>query len=206
MRLPFAVFGLLTAATLVPIARLRLPEAPTGAGPRSRHDRRVIRRLAADRRIIAAMLVVVSFRYSIGVFEPLWATHLTDLGASTTLISFSLASFALPMLVVARPAGRLSDRFGSRWASLLAALATVPMMATYGYAGVVWLILLMAVPHGLMEPSCRRDHRPPSPRRRPTTMRHRPRASARLPGPRRRPSVPSPPRRCSIRWVRARPG
>ena len=99
----------------------------------------------------AALLVIVSFRYSIGVFEPLWATHLDSLGASTTFVSLSLTSFALPMLIVARPAGRLSDRYGARWASLLAALATVPMMATYGYSGVLWLIMVVAIPHGLME-------------------------------------------------------
>ncbi len=158
VRLPFLVFGVLSAFTLLSILRLELPEAdraqfrnaapnPDQAGP----DRRVLRRLVTDRRILAAMLVVISFRYSIGVFEPLWATHLTNLGASTTLISFSLASFALPMLLVAKPAGRLSDRFGHRLTSLVAALCTVPIMAIYGYAGIVWLILAMAVPHGLLE-------------------------------------------------------
>ncbi len=155
VRLPFVVFGLMTMATLLTILRLQLPEAPrqgaADAAAGARPDRRVLRRLIVDRRIVAAMLVVISFRYSIGVFEPLWATHLDNLGASTTLISFSLASFALPMLLVAKPAGRLSDRFGHRLASLLAALCTVPIMAIYGYAGVVWLILILAVPHGLLE-------------------------------------------------------
>lgn len=151
VRLPFLVFGLLTAVTAVSMAGIRLPEAPRTGRPTDQHDRRVVRRLLMDRRVFAALLVVVSFRYSIGVFEPLWATHLDDLGASTTLISFSLASFALPMLIVAKPAGRLTDRVGARWSSLLAALITVPMMATYGYAGVVWIIFAVAVPHGLME-------------------------------------------------------
>jgi DHA1 family multidrug resistance protein-like MFS transporter len=153
VRLPFLVFGLLSTATLVGVIRLELPEAERGAQPESGMgtDRRVLRRLLTSRRIVAAMLVVISFRYSIGVFEPLWATHLDNLGASTTLISFSLASFALPMLLVARPAGRLSDRFGHRRTSLLAALLTCPIMAIYGYAGVVWVILALAVPHGLLE-------------------------------------------------------
>ena len=156
VRLPFAIFGLLILATLMSILRLELPEASrsagnVGAAGAESPDRRVLRRLLVDRRIVAALLVVVSFRYSIGVFEPLWATHLDDLGASTTVVSLSLASFALPMLLVAKPAGRLSDRFGARRASLVAAIATVPMMATYGYAGIVWVIFAVAVPHGLME-------------------------------------------------------
>lgn len=159
VRLPFAVFGVVTFLTLLSILRMELPERPRvegaegdpTAGGVHGADKRVLRRLLVERRIVAALLVVVSFRYSIGVFEPLWATHLDDLGASTTIVTVSLTFFALPMLLVARPAGRLSDRFGPRWASLLAALATVPMMATYGYAGVVWIIFAVAIPHGLME-------------------------------------------------------
>ncbi len=152
VRLPFAVFGGITVLTLFGAFRQPLPEqteprSPTG----DRDQRRVLRRLLRDPRLIAALLVVVSFRYSIGVFEPLWAVHLDDLGASTTVITLSLTFFALPMLIVARPAGRLSDRFGPRVTSLLAAAMTVPMMATYGYAGMVWLIFLVAIPHGLME-------------------------------------------------------
>lgn len=151
VRLPFLVFGLLTASMLVPVMRLDLPEADPSTVPTDLDSRRVLRRLIRSRQIIAALLVVVSFRYSIGVFEPLWATHLDDLGASTLVISLSLTSFALPMLIVAKPAGRLSDRFDPRWTSLLAAAMTVPMMAIYGYAGAVWVILIVAVPHGLME-------------------------------------------------------
>ncbi|MDH3679862.1 MAG: MFS transporter [Acidimicrobiia bacterium] len=151
VRLPFLVFGLATLAMLASILSMELPESDAPFRPPGHADRRVLRRLITDRRMIAALLVIVSFRYSIGVFEPLWATHLDDLGASTAIITLSLTGFALPMLIVARPAGRLSDRFGPRWASLLAALATVPMMATYGYAGVVWVIFAVAIPHGLME-------------------------------------------------------
>lgn len=151
VRLPFLVFGLLTAASLFTILRMELPEAEFDPDASDGVDRRVLRRLIADRRIVAALLVIVSFRYSIGVFEPLWATHLDDLGAGTILITLSLTGFALPMLLVARHAGRMSDRFGPRWVSLLAALATVPMMATYGYSPTIWLILAMAIPHGLME-------------------------------------------------------
>ena len=114
-------------------------------------DRRVLRRLLAGRRLIAALLVVVSFRYSVGAFEPLSATFLDDLGAGTMLITVSLTVFALPMLVIARWAGRLSDTYGPRLTSVLAAAATVPLMAAYGYVGSVPLVMLMAIPHGIGE-------------------------------------------------------
>lgn len=151
VRLPFAVFGVVVAAVgLTSVARLRIPEAPRGAaGPPV--QKRVIRRLVRRRQVVAALLVIVSFRYSVGVFEPLWATHLDRLGASTLEISLTLTLFAAPMLLVARRAGRLSDRYGPRFASVVSAAATVPLMATYGVITSLPVVYLLIVPHGLLE-------------------------------------------------------
>ncbi len=151
VRLPFLVLGGLVLLSMTSVLRIEMPDVPPDRSTTSSKRSGVLRRLIFDRRMVAALLVIVSFRYSIGVFEPLWAVHLDDLGASTRLITFSLTAFALPMLIVAKPAGRLSDRFGPRTASLLPALATVPMMATYGYSPYLWLIFAVAIPHGLME-------------------------------------------------------
>lgn len=156
VRVPFLVLGVAVGATLFSIARLDIPETPRplhheqgpGVGP---NDRRVLRRLIRDRRIMASLLVIFSFRYSIGVFEPLWAVHLDNLGASTLVITLSLTGFALPMLIFARRAGALSDLYGPRLTSLVSAAVTVPLMAGYGYIGSVPLIMAMAIPHGLME-------------------------------------------------------
>ena len=150
VRLPFAVFGVLALLMVVPVAQIEMPEADPDAEVTST-DRKVLRRLIRDRRVIAALLVVVSFRYSIGVFEPLWAVHLDDLGASTRLIAFSLTGFALPMLLVAKQAGQLTDRFGARPMALIPALISAPLMMTYGYTTVLWLIMGVAVFHGLSE-------------------------------------------------------
>jgi MFS family permease len=151
VRLPFLVLGGLVAVSSISLRSVEIPEAVRPGDGSPLADKRVLRRLVVDRRVVAAVLVVVSFRYSIGVFEPLWATHLDDLGASTLVITLSLTCFALPMLIVAKPAGRLSDRFGPRVASVLSAAATVPLMASYGYVGSVPLIIGMVVPHGLLE-------------------------------------------------------
>lgn len=151
VRLPFVVLAVVVAATSLSIAGLDMPEATTTGAGAPIADKRVLRRLSSSRKVIAAILVIVSFRYSIGVFEPLWATHLDDLGASTMAITLSLTGFALPMLLVAKQAGRLSDRFGPRPASVLAALATAPIMAAYGFVGSLPVIMFMAIPHGLLE-------------------------------------------------------
>ena len=151
VRLPFLVFGVLVAASSVSIRNLVIDEPGRRDAVVTRADRRVLRRLVVDRRVVAAVLVVVSFRYSIGVFEPLWATFLDDLGASTMVVTISLTVFALPMLIVARPAGRLSDAYGPRAVSVLSAAATVPLMASYGYVASLPFVMAMAIPHGVME-------------------------------------------------------
>ncbi len=150
VRVPFVIFGVALAATLYPISRLDMPEAERGV-VLDRSERRVMRRLITNRQVVAAALVIVSFRYSIGVFEPLWATHLDRLGASTMVVTLSLTFFALPMLLIARQAGRLSDRYGARYTSILSAIVTVPLMASYGSITAVPLLILLVVPHGLAE-------------------------------------------------------
>ena len=151
VRLPFLLFGIATLLTMASLSNLQIVESDPAAADHDPDQRKVIRRLITDRRVVAALLVVVSFRYSIGVFEPLWAVHLTDLGAGTLAVTLSLTGFALPMLLVAKRAGRVSDRVGARRASLLAAFATVPLMATYGYTPFLYVIFIVAVGHGLME-------------------------------------------------------
>jgi MFS family permease len=151
VRLPFVVFGTVTAAVWVIVVRgVRIPEAARRSAD-AVIDKRVLRRLVRSRPVIAALLVAISFRYSVGVFEPLWAVYLDRLGASTMFITVSLVSFALPMVLIARWAGKLSDRFGPRLISLISAAATIPLMATYGHITALPIIFLIVIPHGLLE-------------------------------------------------------
>ncbi len=146
VRLPFAVVGVVILGLTLVVWRIPVPgEAQPSA------ERRVVRMLVRDRRVVAAVLVVVSFRYSIGVFEPVWAVYFDDRGASTLVIGLSLTIFALPMIVVAPWGGRFSDRHGARWASLVAAVATVPLMASYSLTSIIPVLIALAAVHGLFE-------------------------------------------------------
>jgi MFS family permease len=151
VRLPFFVFGVLVAVSSLALRGVVVDAPGSRGAPVPQAQRRVLRRLLASRKLIAALLVVVSFRYSIGVFEPLWATYLDDLGASTMVVTISLTIFALPMLLIARRAGRLSDTYGPRVTSLLSAAATVPLMASYGYVASLPFVMVMVIPHGIGE-------------------------------------------------------
>lgn len=147
VRAPFFVLGIATALSALAIKGLVIPSADNS----DTKKKRVLIKLISKREMVAALLVVASFRYSIGVFEPLWAPHLSNLGAGTMLITLSLTGFALPMLIISKWAGALSDRFGSRITSLLSAFATVPLMASYGYIGSIPILMIAAMPHGIFE-------------------------------------------------------
>ena len=147
VRVPFLMLGMVTGLTFFSLRRLEIPAADVDV-----HSAKgVLRRLIHSREMVAALLVVISFRYSVGVFEPLWAPHLDNLGASTMIVTLSLSAFALPMLVIARWAGGLSDRHSPRLTSLLSALATVPLMASYGWITAVPVLFVAMLPHGIME-------------------------------------------------------
>jgi DHA1 family multidrug resistance protein-like MFS transporter len=151
VRLPFLVFGVLVAVSSLALRDVVVDAPGSRGAPVTHAERRVLRRLISSRRLIAALLVVVSFRYSVGVFEPLWATYLDDLGASTMVVTISLTIFALPMLLIARWAGRLSDTYGPRITSVISAAATVPLMASYGYVGTLPVVMAIVIPHGIGE-------------------------------------------------------
>ena len=147
VRVPFLMLGMVTGLTFFSIRRLEIPAADVDV-----HSAKgVLRKLIRSREMVAALLVVISFRYSVGVFEPLWAPHMDNLGASTMIVTLSLSAFALPMLVIARWAGGLSDRHSPRLTSLLSALATVPLMASYGWITAVPVLFVAMLPHGIME-------------------------------------------------------
>ena len=151
VRLPFVVLGVVIAVSGFSLRGLSIDEQPVEYAESGVPTGGVLRRLICDRRMIAALLVVMAFRFSVGAFEPMWAVFLDDLGASTILITISMALFAMPMLVVARWAGGMTDRHGARFVSLLAAAATVPAMASYGWIGVIPVIIGIAMLHGVME-------------------------------------------------------
>ena len=110
VRLPFLVFGIAVAVSGLSLRGV-VVDGRAAVGATRSADRRVLRRLIVGRRVIAAMLdgrlvPLLGRRVRAAVGRPTW----TRSGASTFVITVSLTVFALPMLVIAKRAGRLSDR------------------------------------------------------------------------------------------------
>ena len=74
-----------------------------------------------------------------------------DLADASLWGGVALVSYAAMQFIFSPIVGALSDRYGRRLPSLLSALATVPLMASYGYITAVPVLMAFAIPHGLME-------------------------------------------------------
>lgn len=105
----FGISGLLVLIGLLPM--LRVPEtmgtspAPLSGGPRFRWQRRSVL-------VPAIALFAVGALYS--MYDVVWPQYLGARGYGPFVVGLSISLFAIPILLLARPAGRLADRVTPR--------------------------------------------------------------------------------------------
>ena len=71
-----------------------------------------------------------------------------DRGASLTEIGLSYTTFALPIVLLAPVAGRLSDRYGRYWLMLLGLLCCGGVFCLYSLPLTPWWIIMISVLEG----------------------------------------------------------
>ncbi len=84
---------------------------------------------------------------SIGVLDATWARFLTDLGADPLVIGVGFLALALPSIFVTPLSGRLADRMNPVKLGLIAAVAELPLIAIFGWAESVAVLLVFAALH-----------------------------------------------------------
>jgi predicted MFS family arabinose efflux permease len=117
----------------------------------ARADRAVLRRLLGRPHLRAGLAMGAATFFAIGVFDTLWARYLTDLGSSARFIGVTLACFGLPMAALAGFGGRLADRHGSARIGVLAGMAAVPFMVSYGQLTSPILLTLVTTGHAVID-------------------------------------------------------
>ncbi len=75
-----------------------------------------------SRPLTLAYILQFIFYIANGVAISIWSLYMLDRGASLPVIGLSYTTFALPIVLIAPVAGRLSDRFGRYWLMLLGLL------------------------------------------------------------------------------------
>ncbi len=115
------------------------PHTPILDTPRSGLD------LLATRKVWAALLLTVAVTIPVGAYDTLWARFLTDHGASTLVIGASLTVFAVPYVLLAGRAGRLSDRMGPLPAAALGLVVMSVVIVGYGLLTNVGIIIAIGL-------------------------------------------------------------
>ena len=141
LHVPFIAMAVALACTSPAVARIKEPPE---------HDeqpRQALRVLVRIRGVRSGLAIALALYLSIGVFETVWALYLSDLGASTGVISVTLAVFALPLVALSPFGGRLADRRGPMRTGVLALAFTVPIIALYGVVGSVAAAAGLALIH-----------------------------------------------------------
>ena len=103
--------------------------------------------LLRHRSVIAASLLVAAYMIPLGAYDALYARFLTDLGAPDWLLGVSLTIFAVPAVVMARWAGRMTDKHDPFTVAAWGGIANIAVVISYGVIRVAWIVSAM----GLLE-------------------------------------------------------
>ncbi|MGH1488372.1 MAG: MFS transporter [Acidimicrobiales bacterium] len=101
--------------------------------------------LLKQRAVRQAMLLAVALFLPVGLYETIWAKHISNLGGSPYIIALSVAMYGLPYMVVAPFGGRLGDKVGSGRVALLGAAGLVAITFVTGLPRNYWALLVLGV-------------------------------------------------------------
>jgi MFS transporter, DHA1 family, multidrug resistance protein len=108
------VFGVAGLATFVGlIAMRRVPE--TRGARQTDAERRLRLRWWRTPGILVPCLGVAALGTVFSMYDVVWPLYLSARGYSSLVIGLTISLFAIPILVLARPGGRLADRANRRW-------------------------------------------------------------------------------------------
>ncbi len=152
-----SLFGLqapfLVTASLMVVAGLLLGKVPEAElrSTATEAEKGAARRLWADRRVRAAVVIGTTVTLSVAAFEPIIAKQLRDVGAGDAAVAITLSLFAVPYVFFTPLGGRLADRYGAHRCALLALYVTVPVVAGFGLAGSAIALAVMGLLRSLFD-------------------------------------------------------
>lgn len=96
-----------------------------------------------SRPLTLAYILQFIFYIANGVAVAIWSLYMLDHGASLPVIGLSYTTFALPIVLIAPFAGRLSDRYGRYWLMLLGLLCGGGAFCLYSLPLTpLWIVLI----------------------------------------------------------------
>ncbi|MFN0089754.1 MAG: MFS transporter [Acidimicrobiales bacterium] len=149
---PFLLLGVLVAAWVPAVAMMTLPPGALAARPAGDElDPRVQTRLLAEPEVRATLAFSAAMFLEVGVFDTVWARHLTDRGASTLFVGVTFAVFGVPLALLSALGGRLADSVGALRLARLSLALGAPAMVAYGQLDALWLLAALAFAHAVFD-------------------------------------------------------
>jgi DHA1 family multidrug resistance protein-like MFS transporter len=150
-----AIFGVAGVAVLVGLlAMRRIPETRVARDP----DEPIARlRWWTNPGILVPCLGVAALGTVFSMYDVVWPLFLASRGNSSLVIGITISLFAVPLLILARPGGRLADRGNRRWlmvASFTVSGACAALYPTLRALGpIIGLGTIEACAYVLVEPT-----------------------------------------------------
>jgi DHA1 family multidrug resistance protein-like MFS transporter len=98
--------------------------------------------------LITAYLLRLLLSVPQGVATAVWSLYMADRGASLLLIGLSFTTFALPAILAAPAAGRISDRHGRFWPIVAGLVSSGAIYSAYGFPLMPVIIVLLSLGEG----------------------------------------------------------
>jgi DHA1 family multidrug resistance protein-like MFS transporter len=148
----FGISGVAVLLGLIPMARV--PETRVTQSNRERLPRF---RWWRARGILVPALGLLAIGLMFSMYDVVWPQYLAARGNDTLVIGLSISLFAVPILLLASPGGRLSDRVDRRWLVPAAMVLTAACASSYPFLRALPVILgigtVEAVAFVVLEPS-----------------------------------------------------
>ena len=144
---PFLIISVLMLALGAGLRNLHVTEAAADDAPRQR--------LAFDlfriRPFAGAIVIGCALFVMIGTFDALWSLMMDDMDAPTWVANIGISLFALPMLFLGPPGGRLTQRVGPFRASIAGLLAGTVIISMYGVLPSPYAMIVFGCIHGIVD-------------------------------------------------------
>lgn len=142
---PFIAVAAITAVLLPFVARVEVEETIEAPKHRLAVD------LLKSRPFAGAVILGAAVFAMIGAFDALWAVVHKDLGTGDWIANLGITLFALPLVILGTPGGRLAQTFGPFRLGVLGLLSGATFMFLYGLMPTGGLIFAVAMVHAISD-------------------------------------------------------
>ncbi len=139
-----AIFGVSGVAVLFGLLAMR--RVPETRVVRATDERAARVRWWRNPGILVPCLGVAALGTVFSMYDVVWPLYLAARGNSTLVIGLTISLFAVPLLILAQPGGRLADRSNRRWLMVASFAVSGGCAAIYpALYSLVWIIALGVV-------------------------------------------------------------